>query len=110
MTKFNTKYLGALPFSDTTVQIGLAATTALPYTIPGTSAQIYRAEFKWPYNASVWVGLNKTAILPIAATATASGNLEMNPDIRYVKGGDVLSFISDSLVTNASLSLLEIQN
>lgn len=107
---FNTNFLGTLPFSDLTVQIALAATTELTYTVPGTTADLYRCEFSWAYNASVWVGYNTTASVPPAGAITTSSNesLEFRPGIRYVRGGDVLHFISDSIVTNGGFSLLKL--
>ena len=110
MTIYNEAYDGCFPFSDTSVQIALAASTAVTYTIPGDSSKIYRCEFSWAYNSSVWVGYNIAAIVPPAGVVTSGGNLEFRPSVRYVKGGDVLSFISDSLITNAGLSLLQLPN
>lgn len=110
MTKYNTNFEGTFPFSDQTVQISLAANTALSYTIPGGNDIQYRCEFSWYYTSAVWVGYNTTAVVPVAASATTSSNssIEFRPSVRYVRGGDVLSFISDSIVTNAGFSLLQL--
>ena len=114
MTKFNCGYERTFPFSDITVQVALAANTALTYTVPGTADMRYRCKFAFPYNANVWVGYNTTPIVPPAGAVTTVANesVELNPgqydEARYVRGGDVLSFISDSIVTNAGLSLLEL--
>lgn len=108
MTKFNTNYLGCLPFSDQTVRVALAANAALPYTIPGDSSVQYRCEFSYADDANVWVGYNTTAIVPVAAAITTTSNtsIVLNPKIKYVRGGDVLSFISDSIVSNMGFELL----
>ena len=108
MTKFSTSYLNALPFSDQTVQVALAANTALPYTIPGTSADQYRCEFSYAHDANVWVGYNTTAVVAPAGAVTTSSNssITLNPKIKYVRGGDVLSFISGSIVSNMGFELL----
>ena len=110
MTMFNTNFNGTLPFSDLTVQIALAASTALSYTVPGDDAVLYRAEFTWPLNANVYVGYNTTATIAPAGAVTTSSNssIELRPGVRYVRGGDVLSFISDALVSSAGLSLLQL--
>ncbi len=110
MTQYNSSFGGTLPFSDTTYQIALAASTALPITIPGTSANQYRAEFSWPYNANVYVGYNTTAAIPPAGTVAHTDNesIVLRPTVKYVRGGDVLSFISDSIVSNASMELLSL--
>lgn len=108
MTKFNTHFLKCLPFSDLTVQVALAASTALTYTIPGDSSIQYRCEFSYAYDANVWVGFNTTAVVPSAGAVTTSSNssLVLRPTIKYVRGGDVLSFISGSLVSNMGFELL----
>ena len=108
MTKFNTSYLDSLPFSDQTVQVALAANTALTYTIPGDKTNQYRCEFSWAYNANVWVGFNTTAVVPPAGAVTTVSNnsLVLRPKVKYVRGGDVLSFISDSLAANGGFELL----
>lgn len=110
MTNFNTNFLKTIPFSDSTVQIALAANTALTYTIPGDKSNQYRCEFSWPYNANVWVGYNSVATLPVAGSVTTSSNrsIELRPILRYVRGGDVLSFISSAIVTDSGFSLLEV--
>lgn len=108
MTKFSTNYLECLPFSDQTVQVALAANAALPYTIPGDNSMQYRCEFSYASDANVWVGYNTTAVVPVAAAVTTSSNssLALNPKIKYVRGGDVLSFISGSIVSNMGFELL----
>lgn len=108
MTIFNTNFLGTLPFSDQTYQVALAANTELTVTIPGTNANLYRCEFSYSYDADVWVGFNTTAVVPPAGAITTVTNesLELRPSVRYVRGGDVLSFISSSIVGDAGFSLL----
>jgi hypothetical protein len=110
MTLFNEAYGNSKPFSDKTAQFGLNASAAVTYTVPGTSHNHYRCEFSYPYNANVWVGYNVTATIPSLGTVASNSSIELRPDVRYVKGGDVLSFISDSSVTDCGLSLLSIPN
>ena len=74
----------------------LEASTALPYTVPGTNAQSYRACFSTSSTADVWVCNNGTATLPTSDTATAiryQQRIGVNTNL-FVRGGDVLSFIS----------------
>lgn len=108
MTRFNTNYLECLPFSDQSVQVALAANTALPYTIPGDSSVQYRCQFSYAYDANVWVGYNTAAVVPIAGAVTTASNTSIvfRPDVKYVRGGDILSFISGSIVSNIGLELL----
>lgn len=112
MTKFNSNFLHALPFSDLTVQFALAANTELTYTVPGDNSIAYRCEFAFPYNANVWVGYNITATSPTAGTLTEANRVELRPGAyngaRYVRGGDVLHFVSNATVTDAGFSLLQL--
>lgn len=107
-TPYNNAFAGTEPFSDTTAQLALAAATALTYTVPGTAINKYKIIFSWPYNANVWVGYNVTATSPSAGAIAANHNIELRPVERFVKGGDVLSFISIAVVTDAGLKLLSI--
>jgi len=95
-TKYATNFTETFPFSDNGFMLFLVATTALPITVPGTPDQIYRARFAIPYGQSVWVKLNGTAVIPTSGAATATYNQEMIDMnfVKYVKGGDTLSFIS----------------
>lgn len=113
MTKFNTNYLECLPFSDYTLQFVLAANTESTYIVQdptgtGLTNAVYRCEFSFPANANVWVGYNYPATVPSPGfiTDTENQSLALNPKVRYVRSGDVLSFISDSIVLNAGFELL----
>lgn len=115
MTKYHSNFERTFPFSDLTVQVALAASTALTYTVPGANDIQYRCKFAFADSSNVWVGYNTTAVVPIAGSVTTATNtsIELNPgkydgDARYVRGGDVLSFISDSLVTNMGFALLQL--
>lgn len=109
-TKYNTNFSGCFPFSDTGMKTILAASTALSYTVPGNSRQIYRANISTSSTADVFVKLNGTATIPVSNTATATYNEErVGIDfVRYVKGGDTLSFISTG-TPQVGVSLLLVQ-
>jgi|SRR6185437_732392 len=113
MTAYSNSYANSFPFADRTVQFGLTALTALSYTVPGDSSHQYRAKFSFADDSKVWVGYNVTATLPTIGTLTQNSSIELNPgkydgDARYVRGGDVLSFISTAQVTDVGISLLEL--
>lgn len=109
-TPYQTNFTETFPFSDSSFGLLLVASTALPYTVPGTSDQVYRAEFTIPYGQAVWVKLNGTAVLPTSGVAAATYNQEMigMNFVRYVKGGDTLSFISTG-TPQVGVSLLLVQ-
>lgn len=108
MARFNTNFLGTLPFADIAPQYSLLAGVELTYTVPGGKNKSYRARLSYPNDASVWVAKNTTATLPTPGVMNPSSNCELNPRFRYVRGGDVLSFISDSDMLNGGISLLEL--
>lgn len=108
MTTFNSAFDETRPFSDMAIQIDLTATVAQSYTIPGTTANKYRCEFSFAYNANVWVGFNVTATTPSGGLPTACNNIELRPVARYVRGGDVLSFISSVNAADVGFSLLQL--
>jgi hypothetical protein len=94
VTGYRTNFLETLPVSDTGVKIWLNANTELTWTVPGDSSQQFRANFRYASTAEIWVGLNKTVVVPVAGTAIATYNEELLPEHKYVSGGDVLHFIS----------------
>lgn len=108
MTKYNMSNGDAIPFSDITIQLALAANTELTYTVPGANSISYRAEFSWNNDDSVWVGYNIAAATPSAGTISQNNRVERNPLIKFVRGGDILHFKSNAIVTNAGLSLLQL--
>lgn len=111
VTSYQKNFSNVLPFSNSGVQMLLEASTALPWTVPGDQVQRYRAYFRASSTAEVWVGYNVTATVPTTNTATSVSNIEFIPlnECRYVKGGDVLSFISLS-TPSVGVSLLQIQD
>jgi hypothetical protein len=110
MTLFNSSFNGAQPFSDLAPQFSLAANVELTFTVPGSSAVRYRIEFACPYNANIWIGYNVTATSPTPATMSSGTRVELMRSgmARFVKGGDVLHFTSNSIVTDAGMSLLQL--
>lgn len=105
MTDFISQHDITQPFSNQTAQFGLAASTALTYTVPGTDRITYNAVFKFSPAASVWVGHNVTATLPISNTITSNSGIVLNPQSKYVRGGDTLSFQSSSIVADVGIEL-----
>ncbi len=105
MTDFISQYDKTEPFSNQTVQFGLAASTALTYTVPGTDRTTYNAIFKFNPAAAVWVGHNVTATLPISNTITSNSGIVLNPISKFVRGGDTLSFQSSSIVVDVGIEL-----
>lgn len=109
MTAYNSSFGECTPFSDTGSKFNLAANAGLSYTIPGNSSLTYRAKFSYTSNANVWVSLNGTAVSPIAGTQSATSNQEFRPDVKFVRGGDVLNLISsDATGAQVGVALLQV--
>lgn len=105
------------PFSDTTISFTLTASTVATVTVPANAQTV---KFSFTAGDDVWVSLNGTATLPSASNLflmengtdflllednstfialenfalSDASNQTLNPTMRFVKGGDHLSFIS----------------
>lgn len=104
---YTSSYDETIAFSDTCVQISLATNIAQTYTIPGAATQVYTALFGFPTNSIIWVAKNTTPVTPPAGTQTTVQYMEfVNPgEKRYVKGGDVLSFITPDTSARVGISI-----
>ena len=91
----------ALEFSQQNYSAILSVGVAQSLTIPGNASK-YVCVFTIESGADVWVANNATAAYP--AGTMAASNSVMNPAARFVKAGDVLSFIAQN--TNASISIV----
>ncbi len=107
-TKFNSAFNETLPFSDTGAKMQLATAAELTWTVPGTNDKRYRAQFSMTADAQVWVAINKAAVAPLAGTVADTYNEQYRPECLYVRGGDVLSFITSSGTPQVGVSLLEL--
>lgn len=108
-TAYNINHEKCRPFSDTCFQTLLAASTAIAYTVPGDNSFTYRAEFSVSSSADVWVRNNGTAAVPTSNTVAKLSYQERidTNSIFFVRGGDVLSFISTG-TPQVGVSLLQI--
>ena len=85
---------------DSVFTVKLAANTAASLTVPSTfpkgtvqdTINKYCAVMSYHAGRNVYVSSSGTATIP-AAAAFALSNSELNPPAKFVKAGDVLSFI-----------------
>lgn len=91
---YGSNYDGTISFSDVAYQIALSANTEQNFTVAGNATQNYVAEFSFDDTANVFIAKNNTAAVPAGGTTTTLQYVELRPTKRYVKGGDVLSFIA----------------
>lgn len=107
--KYNANYIETMPFSDTAVQLSLAANTPQTFTIPGTPETFYQAYFEYNCTANIFVCNNGTAAAPGGGAKTTQPYNEFKPKKRYVRGGDVLSFVTPDPVAYMGVSLRQLQ-
>lgn len=103
--QYHSNFDGTLNFSDVTPRVSLLQNAAVSYTVPGTAEQNYQVLFDYASSANVYVGYNTAALVPAAGTVQTAGRIEYKPCKRFVKGGDVLSFITPDATAFLGLSL-----
>ena len=106
---YNSNYNETMPFSDTTIQVNCAVGVEQTYTVPGTSQQQYQAYFSYNQNANVFVRKNGVPTVPASGTVGSQQYSEFRPEKRYVKGGDVLHFITPDTNAYIGMSLRQLQ-
>jgi len=97
-------------FSDTNYQFTLAAAAEQHFTVPtniSTSTK-YLAVFSFNPGADVWVANGHTAIVPVGATPASTFSI-LNPAVRTVHAGDVLSFITADVAADVGVTFYVIQ-
>jgi hypothetical protein len=91
---YNSNYNDTHPFSDVCFQVALGTGVEEVATIPGSDTTVYQAEFGYASNSNVFVRKNSAPTVPSSGTVTTQQYSEFKPYKRYVKGGDVVHFIS----------------
>jgi len=106
---YNANYIETMPFSDTCVQVNCAANTEETFTVPGTSEQQYQAYFEYTANSNVFIRKNGVPAIPASGTSGTEQYNEFRPKKRYVRGGDVLHFITPDANAYIGVSLRQLQ-
>lgn len=106
---YNSNYIETMPFSDTAVQVGLGANVEQTFTVPGTDTMQYQAYFEYISTSNIFVRLNNTPAIPTSGTVATEQYNEFRPKKRYVKGGDVLHFITSDASAYVGVSLRQLQ-
>lgn len=107
--KYNANYIETMPFSDTCLQLNLATNIPQSWTVPGEPEQYFQAYFEYNCNSNVFVCQNGTAAAPASGTQTTQQYNEFKPKKRYVRGGDVLSFMTPDAAAYMGVSLRQLQ-
>jgi hypothetical protein len=106
---YNSNYNETMPFSDTTIQVNCGIGVAETFTVPGESTAQYQALFEYTSTSNVFVSVNATPTTPLIGTVGEEPYNEFRPHKRYVKGGDVLQFITPDTNAYVGVSLRKLQ-
>jgi hypothetical protein len=107
--QYNANYIETMPFSDTCVQVNCAANIAETFTVPGNPEQQYQAYFEYNQSSNVFICKNSTPAIPASGTVGTQQYNEFRPKKRYVRGGDVLNFITPDTNAYIGVSLRQLQ-
>ena len=107
--QYNANYIETMPFSDNCIQVNCAANTEKTFTVPGTPEQQFQAYFEYASNSNVFVSKNVTPTVPTSGTVGTQAYNEFKPKKRYVRGGDVLHFITPDTNAYIGVSLRQLQ-
>ena len=108
VSTYYNNYHDTTNFSDTSPRMTLTSGVEVTYTVPGSDTHNYQAIFGYAANTTVLVGCNTTVTLPSSNTVDSTGSAEVNPIKRFVKGGDVLHFITPDTSALVGVSLRRI--
>ena len=106
--QWNANYIETMAFSDTVAQINCSAGVEQAWTVPGTDIQNFQAYFEYASNSNVFVCKNSTPAIPVAGSVGTQQYNEFKPKKRYVRGGDVLHFITPDATSYIGVSLRQI--
>ena len=112
-TLYSKNYDLTMPFVDDSAQIFLAATTDETYTVPGTTKDKFSVRFTYTEGSNVFVGLNAEATIPDSGSPVGTqAYCEFRPGCdgsqRYVKGTDVLHFITPDTTAYVGIRLMKL--
>ena len=94
VVSYYNNYEDTTNFSDSTARMTLTTGVAQTVTVPGTAKDSLQAIFGFADTVSFMVGYNEAPTLPDDNTVVTTGRVEVNPIKRFVKGGDVLHFMT----------------
>lgn len=106
---YNANYIETMPFSDVCAQVNCAAGVEQTFTVPGTTTQQFQAYFEYNQSANVFIRLNGVPTVPSSGSVGTQQYNEFRPKKRYVRGGDVIHFITPDASAYIGVSLRQLQ-
>lgn len=106
---YNANYIETMPFSDTAVQVNCGSNVEQTFTVPGTQTMQYQAYFEYNDVSNVFIRLNATPAIPSSGSVGTQQYNEFRPKKRYVRGGDVIHFITPDATAYIGVSLRQLQ-
>lgn len=106
---YNSNYNETMPFSDTAIQVSCETNVEETFTVPGNPTIQYQAYFEYISTSNVFICLNSTPTVPASGTVGTQAYNEFRPKKRYVRGGDVLHFITPDASAYIGVSLRKLQ-
>lgn len=106
---YNSNYDETLPFSDVCSQVNCGSNVEQTVTVPGTVTTQYQALFEYTQSSNVFIRLNATPAIPAGGTVGSQQYNEFRPKKRYVRGGDVIHFITPDATAYIGVSLRQLQ-
>jgi hypothetical protein len=107
--QYNANYIETMPFSDTAFQVACTVNAEQTANIPGDDTMQYQAYFEYASNSNVFICKNATPVIPAGGSVGSQPYNEFKPKKRYVRGGDVLHFITSDATAYIGVTLRQIQ-
>lgn len=107
--QYNANYIETMPFSDTAFQVNCATNVEQTATVPGPVTAQYQAYFEYTQQSNVFVRLNGTPTIPGSGSVGTQQYNEFKPKKRYVRGGDVIHFITPDANAYVGVTLRQLQ-
>jgi hypothetical protein len=103
--QYHNNYIDTTNFSDTSYRMTLTTGVEVTVTVPGDAEDNLQAIFGYAATSQIMVGYNSSPTIPANDTAVSTGRVEVNPIKRFVKGGDVLHFMTPDTSALVGVSL-----
>jgi len=107
--QYNANYIETMPFSDTAIQVNCGSNVEQTYTVLGPVTAQFQAYFEYTQDSNVFVCINGTPVIPSSGSVGTQPYNEFRPKKRYVRGGDVIHFITPDSTAYVGVSLRKLQ-